>query len=160
MSTELPSEPKRVHFTTRVGTHLFCRLRVQRPANSGPLTSYYPIVLPLNVVNVYTLRKRILSLKQLKRSLLQIGAQLLSMNRIAQFATRTSAQAAARVSFGEECNPCSICLNKLVTQRAFSTAETRTVTIFPGDGIGPEIAEAVQHIFQVRNHPRAHRLVV
>lgn len=41
-----------------------------------------------------------------------------------------------------------------MTPQAFSTApKPFTATIFPGDGIGPEISEAVQKIFEVRATP-------
>lgn len=39
--------------------------------------------------------------------------------------------------------------------RAFSTQETTTATLFPGDGIGPEIADAVQKIFSAAEAPIA-----
>lgn len=37
--------------------------------------------------------------------------------------------------------------------RAFSSYERRTATLFPGDGIGPEIAQAVQEIFAAAHVP-------
>ena len=43
--------------------------------------------------------------------------------------------------------------NNLISSRSLSGNGTRTVTLIPGDGIGPEIAQAVQRIFAAAEVP-------
>jgi isocitrate dehydrogenase (NAD+) len=49
--------------------------------------------------------------------------------------------------------PCNALLSSASNQSFSSSSEIITATLFPGDGIGPEIAEAAQTIFKAANCP-------